>query len=129
MRELGPPPPGYGRYADFDRGNGGGFPGPHPPGMGGSGGPPGPRRNLEDVVCYKVRPLALIAVCLRAVSHTFLLPVWREGSLCEPLSPSRPQAVQAAVIGVRKKRSDGLVVGLALLYRCRFACTVPVPLC
>lgn len=54
VRDLGPPPPGYGRYADFDRGNGGNFPGPHPPGLGGSGGPPGPRRNLEDVVCYKV---------------------------------------------------------------------------
>ncbi|KAI0778575.1 hypothetical protein BD413DRAFT_510192 [Trametes elegans] len=59
VRDLGPPPPGYGRYADFDRGGGGGgggggnFPGPHPPGLGGSGGPPGPRRNLEDVVCYK----------------------------------------------------------------------------
>lgn len=53
VRDLGPPPPGYGRYADFDRG-GSNFPGPHPPGLGGSGGPPGPRRNLEDVVCYKV---------------------------------------------------------------------------
>ncbi|KAH9944048.1 uncharacterized protein BXZ73DRAFT_87020 [Epithele typhae] len=54
VRDLGPPPPGYGRYADFDRGGGGGsFPGPHAPGAGGSGGLPGPRRNLEDVVCYK----------------------------------------------------------------------------
>ena len=53
MRELGPPPPGYGRYADFD-GNGP-WPGNRPPGGGGSGGPPGPRRNIEDVVCFKVR--------------------------------------------------------------------------
>ncbi|KAI8981276.1 hypothetical protein BD414DRAFT_516202 [Trametes punicea] len=58
VRDLGPPPPGYGRYADFDRagagGGGGSFPGAHAPGLGGSGGgPPGPRRNLDDVVCYK----------------------------------------------------------------------------
>ncbi|KAJ3490578.1 hypothetical protein NLI96_g1357 [Meripilus lineatus] len=48
-RELGPPPPGYGRYADVDRG----MNGPMGPGAGGSGGLPGPRRNLEDVVCFK----------------------------------------------------------------------------
>ena len=65
VRDLGPPPPGYGRYADFDRS--GNFPGQHPPGLGGSGGPPGPRRNLEDVVCYKVRP-SLSCSC----STTFL---------------------------------------------------------
>jgi cleavage and polyadenylation specificity factor subunit 4 len=47
QRDLGPPPPGYGRYADFDRGFGG-------PG-GGPGGPTqqGPRRNLDDVLCFK----------------------------------------------------------------------------
>ena len=49
QRDLGPPPPGYGRYADFDRGFSGG------PG-GGSSGPgaqQGPRRNLDDVLCFK----------------------------------------------------------------------------
>ncbi len=51
QRDLGPPPPGYGRYADFERS----FPGMGPPGGGGTTGPPGPRRNLEDVTCFKVR--------------------------------------------------------------------------
>ena len=58
LRDLGPPPPGYGRYADFgqDRfgagGGGGGFGGSG----GGSGGAAGaPRRNLDDVLCFKVR--------------------------------------------------------------------------
>lgn len=50
-KDLGPPPPGYGRYADFDRGGGGGTSGP--------GGPPNvangpPRRNLDEVLCFKV---------------------------------------------------------------------------
>ncbi|KAI0307714.1 hypothetical protein B0F90DRAFT_1676485 [Multifurca ochricompacta] len=46
QRELGPPPPGYGRYADFDRGAPGGAP------LHGLG-QPGPRRNLEEVLCFK----------------------------------------------------------------------------
>ncbi|KAF8974016.1 hypothetical protein BDZ97DRAFT_1647887 [Flammula alnicola] len=49
-KDLGPPPPGYGRYADFDRGPGGG-----PVGSGGPNstltGPP--RRNLDEVLCFK----------------------------------------------------------------------------
>jgi hypothetical protein len=51
-RDLGPPPPGYGRYADFD----GGFRGGGPGGVG-RGGPQegGPRRNLDEVLCFKVR--------------------------------------------------------------------------
>jgi hypothetical protein len=50
-RDLGPPPPGYGRYADFD----GAFRGGGPGGVG-RGGPSegGPRRNLEEVLCFKV---------------------------------------------------------------------------
>jgi hypothetical protein len=48
QRELGPPPPGYGRYADFDRGAAGGGPS-H------GAGQPGPRRNLDEVLCFKVR--------------------------------------------------------------------------
>ncbi|KDQ16832.1 hypothetical protein BOTBODRAFT_106517 [Botryobasidium botryosum FD-172 SS1] len=52
-RDFGPPPPGYGRYADFDR--------PftnRPNNPGGGGGPAGdkefvPRRNLDDVMCFK----------------------------------------------------------------------------
>jgi cleavage and polyadenylation specificity factor subunit 4 len=44
-RDLGPPPPGYGRYADF-----GG-----PPGLGRGGPGDGTsRRNLDDVLCFKV---------------------------------------------------------------------------
>jgi len=47
-KDLGPPPPGYGRYADFDRGPPGGPPG-------GSLNPTGPpRRNLDEVLCFKV---------------------------------------------------------------------------
>ncbi|KAK7058890.1 RNA-binding component of cleavage and polyadenylation factor [Paramarasmius palmivorus] len=46
-RDLGPPPPGYGRYADFDRGfNGGPIHGGNNPSM-------QPRRNLDDVLCFK----------------------------------------------------------------------------
>jgi len=44
-RDLGPPPPGYGRYADFDRGAN--------PGGPQAGGPQGPRRNLDEVLCFK----------------------------------------------------------------------------
>ncbi|KAG6333658.1 hypothetical protein ID866_5428 [Astraeus odoratus] len=49
-RDLGPPPPGYGRYADYDRLNGGSGP-PGPPGS--ASAPLGPRRNLDDVMCFK----------------------------------------------------------------------------
>ncbi|KAK2461841.1 hypothetical protein APHAL10511_006304 [Amanita phalloides] len=48
-RDLGPPPPGYGRYADFDRG----FPG----GLltnASAATPAAARRNLDDVMCFKV---------------------------------------------------------------------------
>jgi len=49
-RDLGPPPPGYGRYADFDHGPGSGIQ---------SGGGQPPRRNLDEVMCFKVkRPFA-----------------------------------------------------------------------
>ena len=55
-RDLGPPPPGYGRYADFDHGTGSGM----QPG----GGQP-PRRNLDEVMCFKVRtPLVPFAFAL-----------------------------------------------------------------
>ena len=50
-KELGPPPPGYGRYADFDRG-----PGAMPiqSNHGQPGNYNGPRRNLDEVLCFKV---------------------------------------------------------------------------
>ncbi|KAI6137416.1 hypothetical protein F5141DRAFT_1041174 [Pisolithus sp. B1] len=51
-RDLGPPPPGYGRYADYDRSNGGGA-GSAGTGSGGVAVPSGPRRNLDDVMCFK----------------------------------------------------------------------------
>jgi cleavage and polyadenylation specificity factor subunit 4 len=50
-RDLGPPPPGYGRYADFDRG---GAMGPQVMPHGGPNGSGPPRRNLDDVLCFKV---------------------------------------------------------------------------
>ena len=48
-RDLGPPPPGYGRYADFDRNAPGGG-----PNASFGGGAAGLRRNIDDVVCFKV---------------------------------------------------------------------------
>lgn len=50
-RDLGPPPPGYGRYADYDRGTLGGPAASQGNVMVGSN---GPRRNLDDVLCFKV---------------------------------------------------------------------------
>jgi hypothetical protein len=52
-RELGPPPPGFARFADFDR------PGGPGPAMGGGGGGGSmsnqlQRRNLDEVTCFKV---------------------------------------------------------------------------
>jgi len=46
-RELGPAPPGYGRYADYDRATG--TAGPPLPSFHGA-----PRRNLDEVLCFKV---------------------------------------------------------------------------
>ncbi|KIJ45635.1 hypothetical protein M422DRAFT_166281 [Sphaerobolus stellatus SS14] len=48
QRELGPPPPGFGRYADYDRP----FQASGPPAQAPGGGPQ-PRRNLDEVVCFK----------------------------------------------------------------------------
>ena len=52
-KDLGPPPPGYGRYVDFERGNGAG-----PLGSNGTMSGP-PRRNLDEVLCFKVSPAIL----------------------------------------------------------------------
>ncbi|KZT44475.1 hypothetical protein SISSUDRAFT_1038995 [Sistotremastrum suecicum HHB10207 ss-3] len=51
-RELGPPPPGYGRFGEYA---GGGPAQAFAPGTGGAPGQPfaGPRRNLDEVLCYK----------------------------------------------------------------------------
>ncbi|KAK0478404.1 hypothetical protein IW261DRAFT_1483362 [Armillaria novae-zelandiae] len=46
-RDLGPPPPGYGRYSDFDRAAGSG------PGFGNNPTSMPPRRNLDEVLCFK----------------------------------------------------------------------------
>jgi cleavage and polyadenylation specificity factor subunit 4 len=51
-RDLGPPPPGYGRYADFDRSGAGSGAGGMHNNAGGTSGPQ--RRNLDDVLCFKV---------------------------------------------------------------------------
>ncbi|KAJ3514373.1 hypothetical protein NLJ89_g2412 [Agrocybe chaxingu] len=50
-KDLGPPPPGYGRYADFDRTAAGGANMPGGPGNAMIG---PPRRNLDEVLCFKV---------------------------------------------------------------------------
>lgn len=74
-KDLGPPPPGYGRYADFERGLGGG------PTTGGTGaalvGPP--RRNLDEVLCFKVRndhhiigDLCLLCIFFSAVKRVIM---------------------------------------------------------
>lgn len=53
-RELGPPPPGYNRFGEFDR--------PPPTSFGAGRGVPAdgfvPRRNLDEVMCYKVRSIS-----------------------------------------------------------------------
>ncbi|CAA7266535.1 unnamed protein product [Cyclocybe aegerita] len=49
-KDLGPPPPGYGRYADFDRTAAGGANMPGGPGNPMIG---PPRRNLDEVLCFK----------------------------------------------------------------------------
>jgi hypothetical protein len=63
---LGPPPPGYGRYADFDRGFSGGTHG------GSASATPGPpRRNLDDVLCFKVCCLEVIVIEI-SLTFTFI---------------------------------------------------------
>ena len=52
-KDLGPPPPGYGRYVDSERGNGAGPPGSNSTTSG------QPRRNLDEVLCFKVSPAIL----------------------------------------------------------------------
>jgi len=49
MRDLGPPPPGYGRYADFEPRNAGTVGSPF-----NTTNLAGLRRNLDDVLCFKV---------------------------------------------------------------------------
>ena len=80
QRELGPPPPGYGRYADFDRGAAGGGPSHGP-------GPAGPRRNLDEVLCFKVCHRLSTALDAR-IERTSIL-VRRERTLCQSLQKSK----------------------------------------
>ena len=54
-KDLGPPPPGYGRYVDYERGGGGGGGGGPTAPNGQMNVPGGPRRNLDEVLCFKVR--------------------------------------------------------------------------
>jgi len=51
QRDLGPPPPGYGRYADFEPRNVASN--NAQPQFNSSSGPAGTRRNLDDVLCFK----------------------------------------------------------------------------
>lgn len=81
QRELGPPPPGYGRYADFDRGAAGGGPS-HGPGQAG-----GPRRNLDEVLCFKVCCYPFAG--LGARTERTLILVRRERTLCQSLQESK----------------------------------------
>ena len=83
-RDLGPPPPGYGRYADFDPTNmrsGGGQSHGGSAGRGETGSFSGPRRNLDEVLCFKVRRLCWIY----RVLVLMLVLVRREGTLCQSL--------------------------------------------
>lgn len=55
-RDLGPPPPGYGRYADFDRNyqaSGGTLTGANTSVQGTF-----IKRNYDDVLCFKVKHLS-----------------------------------------------------------------------
>jgi hypothetical protein len=73
-RDLGPPPPGYGRYADFDRGAMGPQVTPHSGGPNSSG---PPRRNLDEVLCFKV---CFCAFFCRGKYSSY--SVRRKGPLC-----------------------------------------------
>jgi len=68
-RDLGPPPPGYGRYADFDHGPGSGIQ---------SGGGQPPRRNLDEVMCFKVKRLFARSTCAPADDKLNLSAVRRD---------------------------------------------------
>lgn len=48
-RDLGPPPPGYGRYPDFDRS----FTGSSGAAFANAVNGAAPRRNLDEVLCFK----------------------------------------------------------------------------
>jgi hypothetical protein len=58
QRDLGPPPPGWGRFNDHGAGQGG-------PSGGFVVGPnnPGSRRNLDDVLCFKVSYSSNMGLC------------------------------------------------------------------
>lgn len=74
-RDLGPPPPGYGRYADYDRGTLGG-----PTASQGNAaiGSNGPRRNLDDVLCFKasfLRSFYYLSHYFRSVARRGTTPI------------------------------------------------------
>lgn len=50
QRDLGPPPPGYGRFNDFERAG----PNGPSPGFAGNNFQGTSRRNLDEVLCFKV---------------------------------------------------------------------------
>jgi hypothetical protein len=75
-RDLGPPPPGYGRYADFDRAVPNGAYG----GTAGNSTSGPPRRNLDEVLCFKVcYPVPCLCECSNAT--TSLLSAERKGTM------------------------------------------------
>ena len=63
-KDLGPPPPGYGRHVDLGNGVG-------PPGSNNTMTGP-PRRNLDEVLCFKVGPF----VELWQYFNLQFIPVW-----------------------------------------------------
>jgi hypothetical protein len=98
QRELGPPPPGYSRYTEFGgsgrgetpNGGGAGGMGRGTNGSGGVGagqfGDAAPRRNLDEVLCFKVMPWVspLISWSLTHFDFTSLAwIVWPVRTLCE----------------------------------------------
>jgi hypothetical protein len=76
QRDLGPPPPGHGRFMDYatrTSGAGRGF-------GGGAGAPDGVRRNLDEVLCFKVSHFLLFAGRYRYPNHLYST-VWSVWSL------------------------------------------------
>ena len=72
QRELGPPP-GHGRFVDYGRGSGRGVDGGLPL-----------RRNLDDVLCFKVGSLPIAACQIPTLEI-----VWLERTLCELLQEQK----------------------------------------
>lgn len=79
-RDLGPPPPGYGRYADFGQER---YAVTNVAGFGDAAGG-AIRRNLDDVTCFKVGTTTRFPLSAEFIDWACL--VWAKGTLCESMS-------------------------------------------